>query len=111
MTSKSSNFEQEQRGYIRFRSTLKNTKMNIHTELFSVCGDEALSFTTFKRWVKLIREGRETTEDRPRAGDRYRQYSKNRSRTHVNFSEMILLVLLRRFIDILRSQREAYIEF
>ena len=71
MALKLSNIELEQRAYIKFRSILKDTNRNIHTDLTDltdVCGDEALSFTTVKRWAKLFREGRETTEDRPRAG-------------------------------------------
>ena len=67
MASKSSNFEQEQRAYIKFRSILKDTNRNIRTDLINVCGDEALSFTTVKRLAKLFLEGRETTEDRARA--------------------------------------------
>ena len=55
------------RAYIKFRLILKDTNRNIHADLINVC-DKALSFTTVKRWAKLFREGRETAEDRPRAG-------------------------------------------
>ena len=111
MASKSSNIEQEESAYMKLRSNLKDTNMNIHTDLINACGDEALSFTTVKRWDKLIREGERPQKTGLGLGDRYRQYAKNRSHTYMNFSEMILTVLLRRFLDILRSQREVYIEF
>ena len=108
MASKSSNIEQEESAYIKLRSNLKDTNMNIHTDLINACGDEALSFTTVKRWDKLIREGRETTEDRPRAG---RPLSAVCEESVSYVDEFLRDVLLRRFLDILRSQREVYIEF
>ena len=68
MASKSLDLEQEQGAYIKSRSILKDTNRNIYTDLINVCGDDALSFTTVKRLAKLLREGRETTEDRTRDG-------------------------------------------
>ena len=111
MASKSSNLEQEQRAYIKFRSILKDSNRNILTDFINVCGDEALSFTTVKRWLNY--SGKEERSQKTGLGlrDRYRQYAKNWSHTYVNLSEMIISVLLMRFLDILRSQREAYIKF
>ena len=54
MASKSSNLEQEQRAYIKFRTVLNDSYKNIHADLITVCGDEALSFSTVKRWGKLF---------------------------------------------------------
>ena len=68
MTSKSSNLEHEQRAYIKFRTVLNDSYKNIHADLITVCGDEALAFSTVKRWGKLFRDGRETIEDWPRPG-------------------------------------------
>ena len=68
MASKSSIIEQEQRAYIKFRSLLKDSNRNIHNDLVGVCGDQALAYSTVRRWVRLFREGRDSIEDEPRAG-------------------------------------------
>ena len=68
MASKSSVIEQEQRAYIKFRSLLKDSNRNIHNDLVKVCGDQALAYSTVRRWVQLFREERDSIEDEPRTG-------------------------------------------
>ena len=68
MASKSSVIEQEQRAYIKFRSLLKYSDRNIHNDLVEVCGDQALAYSTVRRWAQLFREGRDSIEDEPRTG-------------------------------------------
>jgi histone-lysine N-methyltransferase SETMAR len=40
----------------------------IYDELYSVCGDQAPSYATVKRWAKWFHEGREEVEDEARPG-------------------------------------------
>ena len=68
MALKSSIAEQEQRGYIKFRSLLKDSNRNIHNDLVEVCGDQPLAYSRIRRWVQLFREGRDSIEDVPRTG-------------------------------------------
>ena len=68
MASKSSIIEQEQRAFIKFRSLLKDSNRNIHNDLVEVCGDQALSHSTVRRWAQLFREEWESVEDEPRTG-------------------------------------------
>ena len=107
MASKSSIIEQEQRAYIKFRSLLKDSNRNIHNDLVEVCGDRALAYSTVRRWAQLYREGRESAEDetvRPKSAQVICQLSQ-----FMNFYEVIPAVLLRRFLNILRSLREVFI--
>ena len=68
MASKSSISEQEQRTYIKFCSLLKDSNKNIHNDLVKVCGDQALPYSTVRKWAQLFREGRNSIEDEPRIG-------------------------------------------
>ena len=56
MASKSSIIELEQRAYIKFRSLLKDSNRNIHNDLVEVSGDQALAYSTGRRWARLFRE-------------------------------------------------------
>ena len=68
MASKSSIIEQEQMVYFKFRSLLKDSNRNIHKDLVEVCGDQALAYSTVRRWARLFREWRDSIEDEPRTG-------------------------------------------
>ncbi|KAI6659515.1 Histone-lysine N-methyltransferase SETMAR-like [Oopsacas minuta] len=64
-----SNFSEiEQRTYIKFRMLLEISSNAIHEDLVAVCGDEALYYSTVRRWVNLFRDGRSSVEDAPRSG-------------------------------------------
>ena len=68
MASRSSIIEQEQRAHIKIRSLLKDSNRNILNDLVEVCGDQALAYSTVRRWAQLFREGRESVKDEPRTG-------------------------------------------
>ena len=68
MASKSSDIEQDQRAYIKSRSLLKDSNKKIHNDIVEVCGDQALTYSTVRRWTQLFREGRNSIEDKPRTG-------------------------------------------
>ncbi|CAF4077587.1 unnamed protein product [Rotaria sp. Silwood2] len=50
------------RFYIKVRTALNIPAGVIYDELYFVCGDQAPSCTTVKRWAKWFREGREEKE-------------------------------------------------
>ncbi|CAF4307448.1 unnamed protein product [Rotaria sordida] len=54
--------------YIKVRTALNISAGAIYDELYSVCGDQAPSYTTVKRWAKWFREGGEEIEDEARPG-------------------------------------------
>ena len=60
--------ELEQRTYIKFRTILEIPPKSIHDELVTICGEDALSYSTVRRWVSLFREGRTSVQDAPRPG-------------------------------------------
>ena len=42
--------------------------MNIHNDIVEVCGDQALAYSTVRRWAQLFREGRDSIHNEPRTG-------------------------------------------
>ena len=56
------------RFYIKVRTALNISAGAIYDELYSVCGDQAPSYATVKRWAKWFREGGEEIEDEARPG-------------------------------------------
>ena len=57
--------ELEQRTFIkfRFRTILEIPPKSIHDELVTICGEDALFYSTVRRWVSLFREGRTSVQD------------------------------------------------
>ena len=90
MASKSSIIEQEQRVSIKFHSLLKDSNRNVHNDLVEVCGDQALAYSTVKRWAQLFREGRDSIEDEPRTGRPKSAICEPSIELVVNFFEMTL---------------------
>ena len=110
MASKSSIIEEEQRAYIKIRSLLKGSQnRNILNDLVEDCRDQALAYSTVRRWAQLFREGRESVEDEPRTGRRNLLQVICQLSQFMNFYEVIPAVLLRRFLNILRSHWEVFI--
>ena len=68
MASFSTHTDLEQRTYVKFRTILEIPSKDIHEELVTVCGHEALSYSTVRRWVNCFRKGRTSVEDAPRPG-------------------------------------------
>ena len=58
----------EQRTYIKARTALGKSPLNIHCELKKIHGQASLSYSTVARWCALYRAGRESLEDDPRSG-------------------------------------------
>ncbi|CAF3389983.1 unnamed protein product [Rotaria sp. Silwood2] len=56
------------RYYIKIRTVLEIDPKTIHEELVTALGPSAPSYTTFTRWAKRVREGREDVNDDPRSG-------------------------------------------
>ncbi|CAF2813643.1 unnamed protein product [Rotaria sp. Silwood2] len=56
------------RFYIKVSTALNNPAGVIYDELYSVCHDQAPSYTTVTRWAKWFREGREEVEGEARSG-------------------------------------------
>ncbi|CAF1470629.1 unnamed protein product, partial [Rotaria sordida] len=54
--------------YIKARTALNIRPGVIYYELYSVCGDQAPSYATVKRWAKWFHEDREEVEDEVRPG-------------------------------------------
>ena len=48
--------ELEERTYIKFRTILEIPPKSIHDELVTICGEDALSYSTVRRWVSLFRK-------------------------------------------------------
>ncbi|KAI6647070.1 Transposase [Oopsacas minuta] len=53
---------------MKFRTLLEIPSKAIHEDLVAVCGDEALYYSTVRRWVNLFRDRRSSVEDAPRSG-------------------------------------------
>ncbi|CAF3871049.1 unnamed protein product [Rotaria sordida] len=62
-----SNFKREPNENM-LRTALNISAGAIYDELYSVCGDQAPSYATVKRWTKWFREGGEEIEDEARLG-------------------------------------------
>ena len=60
--------EVDQRAYIKICTLHGDSASTIHQTLLAVCGESALHYSTVARWAKQFKEGREETEDQPRAG-------------------------------------------
>lgn len=58
----------EQRAVIKFFVLEGNGPKDIHTKMEAVLGEDALSYSTVKRWAALFKQGRESVEDDPRCG-------------------------------------------
>jgi histone-lysine N-methyltransferase SETMAR len=56
------------RYYIKIRTILGTDPTTIHQELSTAIGSNAPSYSTFARWAKRFREGREDVDDEPRSG-------------------------------------------
>lgn len=61
-------FQTEQRAYCKVRALLGIAAPDIKADLDIVYGDNALSYATVRRWVRLFKNGREGLEDKPRSG-------------------------------------------
>ena len=58
----------EQRTNTKFRTILEIPPKSIHDELVTICRDNALSYSTVRRWINLLSEGRASVEDAQRPG-------------------------------------------
>ncbi|CAF3357273.1 unnamed protein product [Rotaria sp. Silwood2] len=56
------------RFHIKGRTALHIEPIDIHSELSSVSGDQALTLRTVERWSQSFREGQEEVEDELRSG-------------------------------------------
>ena len=58
----------EMRSVIRFLDAKNMTTADIHRQICAVYGENALSISIVRRWVRLFNEGRENVHDDPRSG-------------------------------------------
>ena len=68
MASESADFKTEQRAYVKIRTLLQVSSTDIHKDLIVVYNDRTLPYSTIVDWTGRFREGRESIEDKPRAG-------------------------------------------
>ena len=68
MASESANFKIEQRAYVKIRTLLQVSSTDIHKDLIEVYNDRTLPYSTIVNWTRRFREGRESIEDKSRAG-------------------------------------------
>ena len=68
MASESADFKIEQRAYVKIRTLLQFSPTDIHKDLIEVYNDRTLPYSTIVDWTRRFREGRESIEDKPRAG-------------------------------------------
>ena len=68
MASESADFKIEQRAYVKIRTLLQVSPTDIHKDLMEVYNDRTLPYSTIVDWTRRFREGRESIEDKPRAG-------------------------------------------
>ena len=68
MASESADFKIEQRAYVKIRTLLQVSSTDIHKDLMEVYNDKTLPYSTIVDWTRRFREGRESIEDRSRAG-------------------------------------------
>lgn len=59
---------EERRAIIKFLCANGENCVNIHRELVSVCGDEALDYSNVNRWVEKFKTGRVSSADFLRSG-------------------------------------------
>ena len=67
MTSESADFKIERRAYVKIRTLIQFSRTDIHKDLMDVY-DMTLPYSTIVDWARRFREGRESIEDKPRAG-------------------------------------------
>ena len=58
----------EQRAYIKMRTALNFSDVDIDKNLVNVHQDSAYAYRTVAKWVSLFKAGRESIEDDPRSG-------------------------------------------
>ena len=63
MASRPNFSELEQQTYIKFRTILEIPPKSIHEELVTICRDDALSYSTIRRWVNIFGESSVSVED------------------------------------------------
>ena len=68
MASESADFKIEQRAYVKIRTLLQVSSTDIHKDLIEVYNDRTLPYSTIVDWTRRFCEGRESIEDKPRAG-------------------------------------------
>ena len=68
MASESADFKIEQRAYVKIRTLLQVSSTDIYKDLMEVYNDRTLPYSTIVDWARRFREGRESIEDKPRAG-------------------------------------------
>ena len=68
MASESADFKIEQRAYVKIRTLLQVCSTDIHKDLLEVYNDRTLPYSTIVDWSRRFREGRESIEDKHRAG-------------------------------------------
>ena len=68
MASESADFKIDQRAYVKIRTLLQISSTDIHKDLMEVYNDRTLPCSTTVDWARRFREGRESIEDKPRAG-------------------------------------------
>ena len=56
------------RGVIRYLQKKGLTTKEIHTDMVSTLGDDALALSTVKKWAAKFKRGRESLEDDLRSG-------------------------------------------
>ena len=68
MASESADFKTEQRAYVKIHTLLQVSSPDIHKDLMEVYNDRTLPYSTIVDRTRRFREGRESIEDKPRAG-------------------------------------------
>ena len=68
MASENADFKIEQRAYVKIRTLLQVSSTDIHKDLIEVYNDRTLPYSTIVDSTRRFREGRESIEDKPRAG-------------------------------------------
>jgi len=76
----------ELRAVIKFFYLKRLTPKEIITEITQVLGDNAVSYSTVKKWLAEFKGGRQSTDDEPRSG----RPSTSITDDHVNQAEAIV---------------------
>ena len=58
----------EQRVYCKIQAQLAFPSTEIHADLQKVCGNGALKYATFSKWVRRFNDGQKSIENDPRVG-------------------------------------------